>query len=136
MPGDRRINVGRCLCRRWTLGREGEGVLVERGGEGGDRGKPGITRRHFGPRGDLSSSYATRKLVTHDCPVIYALLQRPDVRELAKGRLTERNVRSPHASSASPPHGRLQPMEICRARRTMRVSPAVMKYARTADKSW
>lgn len=116
--------------RRWTVlvssmdawRGKGEGGRRRRGGR---RGKPGITRRHFGPRGDLSSSYATRKLVTHDCPVIYALLQRPDVRELAKGRLTERNVRSPHASSsASPPHGRLQPMEICRARRTMRVSPA------------
>lgn len=34
---------------------------------------PGITRRHFGARRDLRSSYATRKLVTHDCPVIYAL---------------------------------------------------------------
>jgi len=34
---------------------------------------PDITRRHFGARRDLRSSYATRKLVTRDCPVIYAL---------------------------------------------------------------
>lgn len=42
-------------------------------------GNPGITRRHFGARRDLRSSYATRKLVTHDCSVIYALslLHRP-----------------------------------------------------------
>lgn len=48
----------------------------ERGGPMRTRrstGNPGITRRHFGARRDLKSSYATRKLVTHDCPVIYAL---------------------------------------------------------------
>lgn len=64
-------------------------VDEERGRRGGrrERGKPGITRRHFGPRGDLSSSYATRKLVTHDCPVIYALLRAAqDVRELAEAK--------------------------------------------------
>lgn len=39
----------------------------------GRTSNPSITRRHFGARRDLRSSYATRKLVTHDCPVIYAL---------------------------------------------------------------
>lgn len=72
---DRNADVVRRFAPFRTRGppRRGRGPSARRGTAVAAVGNPGITRRHFGARRDLRSSYATRKLVTHDCPVIYAL---------------------------------------------------------------